>query len=83
MSDHLIALVRTATPIIAGVVLVSIFEILSNFDRAVSSAVLGILYYEVVRVAEDKGIRWAGYLLGVPRSPVYRVDTDELVRLMR
>lgn len=83
MSDHLTSLIRTAIPIIAGAVLVGIFDILSNFDRTVSAAVISILYYEVVRIAEDKGVRWAGYLLGVPRPPVYRLDTDSYVRLMR
>lgn len=83
MSDHITSLIRTSIPIIAGVVMVTIFDILSNFDRTIAAAVLSVLYYEVVRIAEDRGVRWAGYLLGVPRPPVYRLDTDALVRLMK
>jgi len=83
VSDHLTSLIRTAIPIVAGVVMVTIFDILSNFNPTVSAAVLSIIYYEVVRIAEDRGVRWAGYLLGVPRAPVYRLDTDALVRLMK
>jgi hypothetical protein len=60
----------------AGAVMTGIFGILSSFDGSVATAVLGIIYYEIVRIAEDSGVWWAGYLLGIPKQPIYRIDTD-------
>ena len=41
-------------------------------------ALFAAVYYTVVRVAEESGVRWASLLLGGGTPPHYETDTDLL-----
>lgn len=79
ISDRAISSIRTATPIIAGYLLALIFSSLIEIgSRSIAAAVFAILYYEIARTGETKGIRAFSLMLGYPKEPVYQIDTEVL-----
>lgn len=79
ISDRAISSIRTATPIIAGYVLATIFSSLIEINsKAIASAVFAILYYEIARTGEANGKRFFSLMLGYPRQPIYQLDTEVL-----
>lgn len=79
ISDRAISSIRTATPIIAGYLIALIFSSLTTIgSRTISSAVFAILYYEIARTGESKGVRFCSFMLGYPKEPIYQIDTQVL-----
>lgn len=79
ISDRAISSIRTITPIIAGYLLAGIFSSLTEIgSEAILTAVFSILYYEVARSGESKGIKAFSLMLGYPKEPVYQIDTEVL-----
>ena len=79
ISDRAISSIRTITPIIAGYILATIFTSLIGIgSKAIASAVFAILYYEIARTGESNGKRGFSLMLGYPKEPVYRLDTELL-----
>jgi hypothetical protein len=67
------SLVRTLVPIVVGAAGgygVTYLHLTTDQETTLASAVIGFVYYVVVRVAEH---HWpaSGALLGVPQAPVY------------
>lgn len=78
MSDTGISFVRTATPVVVGVLLSSVvgpYLDVSVLPQVVAG-VLSLVWYALVRVLEVSGLQWAGWLIGAPRQPIYRLDTQ-------
>lgn len=78
LSDTGISFVRTATPVVVGVILSSVVGpwLDPNLLPQVVAGILSLLWYAGVRVLEISGISWAGWLIGIPKQPVYQLDTQ-------
>jgi len=80
LSDTGISFVRTATPVIVGVLLSSALApwLDPNLLPQVVAGFLSLVWYALVRILEVSGITWAGWFLGVPKQPLYQLDTQVL-----
>jgi len=77
MSDYITSLIRTVVPIAVGWLVATLANIGVDLDEtAAVTALTGLvisIYYALARWAES---RWpqAGWLLGVPKPPVYSTE---------
>ena len=80
LSDTNISLVRTATPVVVGVLLASALGpwLDPNLLPQVVAGVLSLLWYAAIRALEVAGVTRAGILLGWPKQPLYQLDTQVL-----
>lgn len=80
MSDVLVSAVRTLVPVIVGLVAGALVSAGIDVDEgALTTVVDGVLigaYYLVVRFLEQR-VPAFGWLLGVPRAPVYPIATED------
>jgi hypothetical protein len=78
--DWWTSMVRTTVPIIVGALMAS--KAGPFIDPAAATelvtSVFAIAYYALVRVGETFVTPQFGWFLGVPRQPVYDVDTGDL-----
>lgn len=74
LSNAVISWIRTIVPVVVGVVVawVQPFGIEVDTTEAVTvlTAVATAVYYTLARMIESKFPKW-GFLLGVPREPIY------------
>jgi hypothetical protein len=78
LSDTGISFVRTATPVIVGVLLTSALGpwLDPNLVPQVVAGFLSLVWYAAIRALEVAGIAQAGILLGWPKQPLYQLDTQ-------
>jgi hypothetical protein len=83
LSDAGVSFVRTATPILVGVLLTSVAA--PYLDPGITTefvaGFLALAWYAVFRALEISGLKQAGWFLGVALEPVYRVDTSVLAEV--
>lgn len=80
LNDYWTSFVRTATPVIVGALLASKVGRFIDPDAAAQAVTAGlaVFYYALIRGLEMLvGPQW-GWFLGVPKQPVYDVDTGDL-----
>lgn len=78
LSDTGISFVRTATPVVVGVILSSVVGpwLDPNLLPQVVAGALSLGWYALARGLEIAGLGWAGWFLGIPKQPVYQLDTQ-------
>ena len=71
---------RTLVPTVVGAVMASAAGPWLDETLVTEAAVafFAAVYYLLVRVAEESGVRWASLLLGGGTAPHYERDTDLL-----
>jgi hypothetical protein len=80
LNDKLVSVIRTLVPVVVGAILswllVHVGLNLSVDAAGMDAITVGIIavYYSAVRLAEQKWT-WLGWLLGVPKQPVYTPPT--------
>lgn len=80
LNDYFTSFVRTATPVVVGALLASKAGPFIDPDAAAQAVTAGfaVVYYALIRGLEAlAGPQW-GWFLGVPKQPVYGVDTGDL-----
>lgn len=78
MEENKIALIRTATPIIVGILMTTAIGPWLDPDAAkeVVSGLIAIVWYAVFKYIEGRGVRKAGWMLGYPGGPSYNVAPE-------
>lgn len=83
MNDLLTSIIRTVVPIVMGALSATGVQQWVPLDIAENAlvALLAVVYYVSVRILEQAGFAHIGWMLGVPKPPVYVMDTGVIAEV--
>jgi membrane protein DedA with SNARE-associated domain len=91
IKNFFIGIIRTATPILAGIVLTFLtnvgLDLPEEIKQELSFIIFGLMslaYYAASAALEKWVAPWFGWLLGIPRTPEYQKTlTDNVTEIKR